>query len=479
MGKLASARPSKAFFVAMLTRDIELRDAVLDLIDNCIDGIQRALKLQAPTDKKKPYAGFNASLTISPREFAISDNCGGIPRQTAEKYAFRLGRPSDFKEEHLPTVGLYGIGMKRAIFKLGRSCSVTTRHDGDGAYAVAISPKWMDSDDDWDLPITEVQKQHLPAQLVRAYGTVISVSKLHPAIAQEFDKQRSNFLEVLENTIATHYSYIMHKGFVLKVNGASVAPKMLGVLVSGKSVPKEQRIEPFIYETEIDGVHVDLTVGFYREIPTDEEVQEEVDGMSTSGSRDMCGWTVICNDRVVLYSDKTRLTGWGLATVPAYHPQFIAIAGIVRFRSNDAAKLPVTTTKRGIEASSELYLAVREVMQEGLKHFTNFTNHWKLHGEMRKKMLRQADPVDPLMAAAAVSVKKSDWTVVRKGLGGRKFVPALPRPPKAPETTKTIRFTKPIKEFDRVAEYLFDDKDTDPAAVGEECFNRVLQRTRA
>ena len=64
------------------------------------------------------------------------------------------------------------------------------------------------------------------------------------------------------------------------------------------------------------------------------------------------GWTIICNDRAVLYCDRTELTGWGEAGVPRYHTQFIAISGIVEFQSNDPAKLPTTTTKRGIDASS-------------------------------------------------------------------------------------------------------------------------------
>ena len=34
-----SASPTKTFFVRMLTRDIDLRYAILDLLDNCVDGI--------------------------------------------------------------------------------------------------------------------------------------------------------------------------------------------------------------------------------------------------------------------------------------------------------------------------------------------------------------------------------------------------------------------------------------------------------
>ena len=35
------ASPVKSFFIEMLTRDIDLVDAILDLLDNCVDGILR------------------------------------------------------------------------------------------------------------------------------------------------------------------------------------------------------------------------------------------------------------------------------------------------------------------------------------------------------------------------------------------------------------------------------------------------------
>ena len=37
----ADAHPTKRFFVEMLVRDIELKDALLDLLDNCVDGVMR------------------------------------------------------------------------------------------------------------------------------------------------------------------------------------------------------------------------------------------------------------------------------------------------------------------------------------------------------------------------------------------------------------------------------------------------------
>ena len=38
----ASFKPTKRFFVEMLTRDIDLEDAILDLLDNCLDGVSRS-----------------------------------------------------------------------------------------------------------------------------------------------------------------------------------------------------------------------------------------------------------------------------------------------------------------------------------------------------------------------------------------------------------------------------------------------------
>ena len=55
--------PTKAFFVEMLTRDIELEDAILDLLDNCVDGALRSVG--TTTDSDRPYAGYYAELKFS------------------------------------------------------------------------------------------------------------------------------------------------------------------------------------------------------------------------------------------------------------------------------------------------------------------------------------------------------------------------------------------------------------------------------
>ncbi|MEL6855788.1 MAG: ATP-binding protein, partial [Cyanobacteria bacterium J06607_13] len=144
---LIDASPTKNFFVDMLTRDIDIKDAILDLLDNCIDGIQRSTRGQELSER--PYEGFWANIELSDKVFLIEDNCGGIPLTVAERYAFRMGKPKGIKDDDdILTIGTYGIGMKRAIFKMGKAAEVFSETTED-AFKVSIQPNWLASDDSW------------------------------------------------------------------------------------------------------------------------------------------------------------------------------------------------------------------------------------------------------------------------------------------------------------------------------------------
>src|SRR5437879_441053 len=117
--KSVPSHPEKDFFISMLTRDIDLQDAILDLLDNCIDGAIR-VRSNAMAEKDS-FKGFWAHITFDEGKFVIEDNCGGIPWEIAKGYAFCLGRRKGIPTDP-GTIGVVGIGKKRAIFKMGREC---------------------------------------------------------------------------------------------------------------------------------------------------------------------------------------------------------------------------------------------------------------------------------------------------------------------------------------------------------------------
>lgn len=461
-----STTPAKRFFVEMLTRDIELADAILDLLDNCLDGALRSNERDiVPPDAEKPYLNYWAKITLDDEHFRIEDNCGGIPLDLARDKAFRFGRPDRERDNDLKTVGVYGIGMKRAIFKLGADCHVLSRHSS-GSFGVHIDEKWIASDDSWDL---EMDKS---VTTLDEDGVMIEVRSLHPQIALQFHPNKGNFQETLRKKVREHYAYIIRKGFKVSINGVNVVPERHVVLVDQRD--KENRIAPYVYRTEYDGVSVILTMGMYESFPSDSELNELLEGKRGKHS---AGWTVVCNDRVVLANDTTHVTGWGEAGVPVYHGQFNMLSGVVEFSSADASKLPITTTKRGVDLSSRLYADVKGVMRDALKHFTSFTNHWKGQSRERTSMQAQAQPIE--IREVAQSIRADQWKTVRTGLKGERFVPTLPKP-KDENANARIAFSRPKTEVELVEAYLFDLNDTPkPSQVAERAFEWVLEKARA
>ena len=457
----AQAYPAKRFFVDMLVRDIELKDALLDLLDNCVDGVMRSSANQIDTER--PYEGYWADITFDQNSFSISDNCGGIPFELAERSAFRLGRKDEHQDEDLPTVGLYGIGMKRAIFKMGTSARVISKRP-DKSFEVEITPEWMSNDDAWTFDITEIDN---PIDSI--HGTTITVGSLRPNISRSFGS--GEFLNRFRDDVDAYYSYIIEKGFKVTINGREAEARKLKLLLETTTDENGNSIAPYVYkrEDQPDGVDVYLSVGLYRNSPTESDEDEELEGRASSES---AGWTIICNDRVVLHADKTRLTGWGEAGVPSYHTQFVAIAGVVIFKSNDPSKLPLTTTKRGVETSSELYSQVKDFMRDGMKIFTNYTNRWKRRSKERNDRESSSDNIQPVLPEDAAAIPTLKFSAIRKPIGGEQSKPSLPTP--ATYTDQWIRFSRPKSEIAFLSLELFGTPDATPSDVGRECFERVL-----
>lgn len=459
------AKPVKSFFVEMLTRDIELIDAILDLLDNCVDGILRQRK---DSSGEKPYEGFNAKITFDENSFSISDNCGGIP-WSLHDYAFRMGKDPKDRDSDLPTVGVYGIGMKRAIFKIGKQCLISTRNHED-CYEVEITPEWISEPDNWDLPVYE------SSQPDKEEGTTIVIDELNEGITTRFGDEKEDFTRELTNKVRTHYAFILDKGFEVNINNKQVEAKPTKLVFNKTQNMQgtDTAVRPYIFQTESNGVKVFLTVGFTRPIPSQEEINNEQEEKRYS-SMD-AGWTIICNDRAVLYCDRTELTGWGEAGVPRYHTQFIAISGIVEFWSNDAAKLPTTTTKRGIDASSSLYLQVKNRMREGMQIFTNYTNKWKGEASESKRHIDSGKPYT--LDEIKEETKNLRQPSVSAGLKGKRFNPNLPLPKPKEPTKKQITYRKDVDDIQTVQRYLFGDQEVSPSKVGEECFDQILKEAQ-
>jgi len=369
----ADANPSKSFFISMLTRDIGLADCILDLLDNSVDGIvANADRNGVSLPAENRYLGFAVQVHFNEHSFTIADHSGGIPIQVAKEYAFRFGRPDEAPDLTDGSIGLYGIGMKRAVFKMGNKINLVSSTGAESFVLDFNVDEWRkDSAKDWTFSMTNVIRNNTTVPV----GTTITVTDLYAPISREF--KNPHFLSTLKRIIARDYAFILAQQLTVSVNGDSIG----GLLPNFR---ESDDLEPYRHTEVFDGVSIEITAGLADPPPDDTSARAKHPEV------ELYGWYVVCNERVVVTADKTALTGWGRRPVSSWHPQYIGFMGVARFDSADPRKLPWKTTKRDVESSSPVYQHALNLMMEAAKAFVDYTNERRAEAKRARRMERQA-----------------------------------------------------------------------------------------
>jgi len=369
--KEINASPTKEFFISMLIRDITLNDAIGDLIDNSVDG---ALSLRPNRD----YKGLKISITANENSFAIEDNCGGITYKTAKEYAFRFGRTSDTPTINR-SVGQFGIGMKRALFKLGSFFEIESTSERESFKLIVDVDEWEKSPE-WtfsfqNLNIKNIDDQDFPEH---QRGTTIKVSRLNKEPEARLGLQ--NFLNELALEIQLEHIKNIAQGLCIEINGEKLSPPPLMII-------NTETFKPAYWEYEFDtGLKVKAIAG----------VSED--------KLEYGGWYIFCNNRLILGPEQTITSGWGARkpdTIPKYHGQYQRFRGYIYFESEDPSLLPWTTSKNNIIIDSLAYTYVRTNMIFLMRPIIDFLN--QLHKEPSSGEPEEA----PITTALNISEKIS------------------------------------------------------------------------
>lgn len=331
---IIQGNPTKKFFIEMITRDVSIEDAIIDLLDNSIDGANKI----NPDD----YSGLEIELKINSEEFYIRDNCGGFSLETAKKYAFRFGRPDEAPQRN-NTIGRFGIGMKRSLFKIGKRFVVESETSEDHFKVDVDVDKWSkktksvrtdENDectiDDWDFNYERIEKS------LGYKGTIIRVSDLNNEVKDLFTD--NNFIVELADDIQKLLNFSFHKGIKIILNGKELKGQKIELLFSDK-------YKPYYADGKVGDVK-------YRIVA----------GLGEIGVPKNSGWYIYCNNRLVMEADTSNITGWGVLPVPQWHLNFVMFRGLLFLDSDETLNLPLTTTKKGIDATSDVYKKILPLM---------------------------------------------------------------------------------------------------------------------
>ncbi len=339
---IVQGRPSKELFINMLIRDISLIDAISDLVDNCVDG---AVNLRG----KKKFTGLEIDITVKDNCFKIKDNCGGIDKELAQNYAFRFGRPSKTPQIDY-SVGQFGIGMKRALFKMGKHFEIKST-SAKTSFTIEIPvKKWSEKENEWDFEFKTVTEK---SALLSECGTEIIVTSLKEDVIERFKQQ--NFLSELKNKLELQHLINLSKGLIIKINNYSVKSNRLELYDGNKFTTAYWEKKFKIYG------HTDVKI--YAGIGTQK--------------LDRGGWYIFCNNRLIQGPEQTEISGWGAKTpvkIPEYHSQFNGFRGIVLFESKEPSFLPWNTSKTSVDIDSQLYQNVKHEMICLMRPVIDFLN---------------------------------------------------------------------------------------------------------
>jgi hypothetical protein len=292
---------------------------------------------------------------------------------------------------------VYGIGLKRAIFKIGRRIEIESHTLADGFRVEINVPQWASDDNNWDLPFQTLAAASGPAEA----GTRITITDLNPETILRIND--GTLMAGLEDDIATTYSLFLARFVTVELNGALVEPRPLPIGMSEELPPAGKTLD-------IDGVVVELVAG----------LAARKDG---EWNADRAGWYVMCNGRVVVSADKTELTGWGLFA-PSFVSKLRGFVGIAFFFSTDPATLPWTTTKRGLNRDSRVFQLARKEMSTISRPVIAFLNRMypsEPSEDIQERALAdQLKPVDmsavlrqarPVFSPPEVSSRKKQATI--------------------------------------------------------------------
>ena len=427
--------PTKEFFVQVLTRDISLEEAILDLIDNSVDKFIRESKLNISDFLIEDGIGIirkkaEIRINFNDKKFEIWDNCGGISTEEAKNKIFLFGIPEELNNLKTNSAGLsvYGIGMKRAFFKLGKQIILTSANSKEKFEILFDVEKWKADKDNWNITSASVEKNYSNRK-----ETHIKIVKLNEDVANRFAVE--SFKNRIKEKIASAYSYFINKtGMRIFLNDSILECELPKLAYSKNLQPIRKTLK---YKED---VKILLTAGF-----TEKKYR-------TPG-----GWYVFCNGRMILEHDQTYLTGWG-DDFPKFHIKFNHFVGYVYFWSKNVDLLPWTTTKEGVQFEAPVYQFAVAEMKNQIRPILNFLSKMYPPEDTEAENVPERHALEGVKSVAVDALPKKELLFNFK------------QPKVKIDKDVTIIFKIPKKRIDKVRKVL-DSPSMSARKIGEYAFN--------
>ncbi|MAJ69164.1 MAG: hypothetical protein CBB67_013350 [Alteromonadaceae bacterium TMED7] len=349
-----------SFLSETLTADIELTDALFDLIDNSIDAAreqilaQKNVKLDShglPAD----YSGYQIRLRFSAHSITVKDNCSGFDEATLTNSAFITGR----KSSHRFGIGHYGLGLKRALLKAGSRFGFAS-DNGVARYRALFNSSSFSGNEKNQIPAKRYPTKNKPYSL-------FTVSGLFSDIKHEIEDQA--WFDYLVKKLGVRYGIFIHKGLQITVVNSTLDGRATCFIKSSiPSLRKGKPITPFSDRMSTEGLDVYFNVGVHEKYKFAGE--EENDSKQNGLISETYGLYFISNDRVIVDASTDKKHGF----TTSWHNEYSGFICLIRMIGDNPGKLPWNTAKTELKLGSSVFISIREKVEKLAKEYRSRAN---------------------------------------------------------------------------------------------------------
>lgn len=364
------ATPSKRLFLSIIA-DYDLNKSICELVDNGLDVWVRGGKAK--------HINIEIELDQIQQTISVKDDAGGLPKSDLR---FIVGPGQTGTSPTDETIGIFGVGTKRAVVALAQDIRIKTRRAKQDTFQVDLDDDWL-KDDDWILPVYLVDN-------ISPGTTVVKLQSLRSELTE-------HAINKLKDHLSTTYAvFLGNKSVSISLNGEKLLPQFFENWAYPPDFPPHKYVGTLKTDDNRD-VRVEAVAGLTKE---------------SSPAAGEYGVYFYCNDRLVARALKTFEVGFtkGLAGLP--HPK-VSLTRILISLNGDARSMLWNSSKSDINTKHDVFLALHDWLVQVVKGYASLSRIWM--GDWPNKVFRYK-------TGTMKVVKIADFPSVRKS-----FLPPLPK----------------------------------------------------
>lgn len=334
---------SPDFIEKTLTQDITTLEALYDLVDNAIDAARNHI-FQNNFERDESglpanYQGYKVYIRVDKNSVRILDNCLGIDEKTLTNTTLYTAANSN----HAYGIGYYGLGLKRALLKMGSRFSLAV-DNGQSIFKCHFNSENIGGNKD----------KKIYADVYPSRGrlkSLFSVSDLKDEIKN--DLHNSSWFDNAVHGFSLRYSIYIEKGFEITIHNTTTNSfkRIKGIVPTLRDnallLPQREIIT-------INDVEIVIEAGIHKEYTFPREKNYSLS--KNKKLTDQFGIYFVCNDRIIVAASTAKEHGWSAK----WHSEYNGFVCWVRFVSKKPNNLPWNTSKTALRVDSSLFIKVRD-----------------------------------------------------------------------------------------------------------------------